>query len=480
LSAAVGNDAELEADVVVCGAGMAGMAAALAALESGARVALLEKGDRPGGSFYHAGGFLWTWRSLDEARRRIPHANPELLQLVIEGLDDSTAWLRSFGVRTWASDIPRGHGRGQMLDPRPTIDHIIKLLVDGGVRFISRTGVESASPSAEGRFRLVCRDNETAAAINIVTNAVVLATGGFQGNPGLVRSYIGISLENVRLRGNHWSTGDGLQIALSMGGTTTLGLEHFYGHALADGLLGQGGITELTQMSQNYGSHGVAVNLAGLRFVDESAGTGEDYLNEALARQPGSQGFYIIDSNIGRTVRMPDGAPASSGTERAEACGAIVLRDDTLPGLMDLLGENGVPRDALHATLDEYNSHVLSGKPSAIWPPRAGNRTPLVEPPFTAVKVRAGITFTMGGIAVDTSMRVVRNSGCPSPLHTPNWPSDELAFTTAQPATIEGLFAAGADVGNISNSGYVGGLATAMITGRLAGANASRRLRLGA
>ncbi len=92
-------------DVVVVGAGMAGFCAAISAAEAGASVLLIEKGDRVGGSMALSGGFVWTLRSVDHARRLIPAGNELLQELVVEGLSPGREWLADHGVQLGEEEL---------------------------------------------------------------------------------------------------------------------------------------------------------------------------------------------------------------------------------------------------------------------------------------------------------------------------------------------------------------------------------------
>src|SRR5204863_4053614 len=85
-------------DLVVAGAGMAGLAAAAHARERGADVLLLEKGDRPGGSMLLSSGMVWRYRDFGLFREECPAGDPALQQLVFDRLDGDLAWLESLGA----------------------------------------------------------------------------------------------------------------------------------------------------------------------------------------------------------------------------------------------------------------------------------------------------------------------------------------------------------------------------------------------
>src|SRR3954462_12439323 len=99
-------------DVVVCGAGMAGWCTAATALDSGARVLVIEKGAAPGGSMRMSGGTLWTAPSMEMMERYVPGGDRARQRQLVENLDAGVAWLESLGI-TWTGTIalPRQVGR---------------------------------------------------------------------------------------------------------------------------------------------------------------------------------------------------------------------------------------------------------------------------------------------------------------------------------------------------------------------------------
>jgi succinate dehydrogenase/fumarate reductase flavoprotein subunit len=120
-------------------------------------------------------------------------------------------------------------------------------------------------------------------------------------------------------------------------------------------------------------------------------------------------------------------------------------------------------------TLREFNAAIAAGEGAMLQPPRRGEPHAVARPPFTAALVRSAITFTCGGLAVDLDMRVLRRSASVSMLPLMRAPAEELQVTP-----IAGLLAAGCDVGGVSGAAYMGGLAQALVTGRVAGAQACR------
>ena len=81
------------ADLVIAGAGMAGLTAAAEARRLGARPLVFEKLERPGGSMRLSSGVIWRHRELDRFRDECPDGDERLQRLIFERLDGDIAWL---------------------------------------------------------------------------------------------------------------------------------------------------------------------------------------------------------------------------------------------------------------------------------------------------------------------------------------------------------------------------------------------------
>lgn len=466
--------------IIVCGAGLAGLTAGVSALENNARVTLVEKSPEVGGTALLSGGLLWTFADYEEMRSKVPLGDAALQWLVQDTLDGAMTWLEAQGARLGPIEHVLVHGRGRPIEPAQTIQALADRFVALGGELRFETAVEGLV-MREGK---VCgvRLTEGERVFEEEAAAVVLATGGFQGDPELVSRYILKDSKNLILRANPWSTGDGFRAATAAGAAPSFGLGTFYGHALAAPPARYEQIN-VRSMSQYYGLISVAINLNGERFADETEGTGEESLNQKLAVQPGARGFYIIDHSaidITPIQGRPDVTRAI--LDRARAAGGVILVADTLEELAAELGAAGVPKERALATLVEFNTFVENGRGGELDPPRRGHQVPLRHAPFYAVAVQAAITFTMGGLQIDERGRVLRRAASSSPFLLP---PEERAYVDSEPlmirigsayrqSVIPGLFAAGCDTGNISHGGYVGGLATALTTGRAAGCEAAR------
>lgn len=307
-------------DLIVAGAGMAGLVAAARARELGADVLVLEKGDRPGGSMLLSSGVVWRYREWERFRSECPAGDPELQRLVWESLDDALGWLESLGAPVVARETGNALTTGLRLEPR---------------------GLTAALAGRIGRIRLLDPLTELPAGV-----PVVLATGGFQGNPDLVRRYITQEASSLVLRANPWSSGDGLRLALERGAEPSDGLDEFYGRNLA--AAPQIPPEEFVPLAQVYARHAVVENLRGERY--EPRTWSEIDVVQWTARQPGARARYVVpDGALGEPVRERTVAEV---IETARRAGAPVERRDratvveVVAGITTTLGGIRIDRGA--------------------------------------------------------------------------------------------------------------------------------------
>ena len=434
-------------NVIVVGGGLAGLVAALCAVERGAGVTLLEKGDRLGGSLVYSSGYLWSYKDLQTFRREAPGGEVALQSLILERLGPSLEWLEDRGVPALTRETGNPLTFGARLDPERTVDTLAGRIAAAGGRILPGTALGSLVRGPAGRIQGV----ETFSGGKRRTDgaeAVILASGGFAANPDLVRRHIIRGQERMRLRAHPWSTGDGFLAALEAGALASSGLDEFYGRNLPapPAELSPG---EFVEVSQLYGRYAVALNRNGERFADEASDWSETALTRATARQPGLRAWYIVDGAALRERVRDRTVEAMIATARRS--GGTVLQAEGLEELAEKLGERGVPRGTMLRTLGEYNAAVAAGGGRELSPPRSDPAAPLRLPPFVAVEVAPAITHTIGGLAVDGCCRVLSRTGG---------------------RTLPGLYAAGVEVGGVSVGGYTSGLASALVFGRVAAESA--------
>ena len=465
--------------VVVCGGGLSGLTAAISALEAGVPVTLLEKGAELGGNAILSGGMIWTYADYDRMRADIPNGDAMIQWMIHENIDAARTWLATQGVDLGPDQrCHEDFGLGRQMQPPQAIEALGKRFVELGGDLRLESSLDSLiTDNGVVRGVRIARDDRVS---DEASRAVVLATGGFQGNSELLTRYVLKNPSNLYLRSNPWSTGDAFLAATQIGAAASPGMHNIYGHALA---APPARFTkwEFRDVSQHYGQKAVAINLRGERFCDESLGGSEDTLNQSLIHQPEGRGFYIIDHELYDSKDMHASKVVTRViVDRAKKAGAPVVVADTIEELCKKLAAFGIPEPRVLRELTEFNQLLQSGRGDDLLPPRKLHRLPLIHPPFYAVAVKASITFTMGGLQIDNLGRVVRRTAsssvlAPVPaeraLDDAETPVKRIGVEYRQ-TVIEGLYAAGCDVGNISHHEYAGGLAPALATGRVAGRNA--------
>ena len=431
--------------VVIAGGGLAGLTAALRAAELGTQVTLLEKGDCPGGSFVYSSGYVWSYVDLPTFRREAPGGDASLQRLVLERLGACLAWLEGAGGELLARETGNPLTFGARFDPERTVSALVEHLEASGGEVLTDTAFEALCDDYAGRVTGV-RSRSSGGKQEYGADAVILASGGFAGDPELVGRHIIKGPGRVLVRAHPRSTGDGFRAALQKGALASAGLDEFYGRNLP-APPAEIPPERFVEVSQLYGRYAVAINARGERYADEGADWSETALTRATVHQPGLYAYYILDA-AGLEGRVRE-RTAKEMVETARRAGGTVVEAMSLTELADRLGARGVPYDAFLRTLEEYNAAIASGE--NLSPPRSGQARPLRLAPFVAVKVAPSITHTVGGLAVDAGCRVLHEKdGRPIP----------------------GLYAAGVEVGGVSVGGYTSGLASALVFGKTAAESA--------
>jgi fumarate reductase flavoprotein subunit len=298
---------------------MAGLTTAARARELGAEPLVLEKGDRLGGSMVLSSGVIWRHRTFEGFRAECPGGDPALQQLIVERLDEGIEWLESLGA--------------------PVLEHETGNPRTIGKRFDTR-GLTAALVGRAGQVSL--RHALEPGPGTWPDGLLVLATGGFH-----VRLARDLGLP---IRGNPWSEGEGLDLALARGGATTDGLDEFYGRAMPAGIPIDE--AEFVPLSQLYGQFAEIVSEDGTQRFEGEVSWSETNLVQAIARWPGGRAWYRVhEDRLQERVRE---RTVAEMIHKAEAAGAVVRE----------------------------------------------------EPPYTSVLVQATVTQTLGGIRVDARSRV--------------------------------------------------------------------------
>jgi tricarballylate dehydrogenase len=452
-------------DVVVLGAGNAGLSAALAARAGGARVVVLESAPR-----HFRGGNSRHTRNLRVAHGRptaiLPDAYPEdefltdlvrvsgstdeeLARLVIAGSASCPEWMARHGARFQApleGTLHLGRTNAFFLGGG-------KALMNGYFAAAGRQGIDVRYESsvedlqlAGGRFEAAIV--RTPVGTDVVRGrAAVLASGGFESNLAWLREAWGPAADNFIVRGTPFNTGRVLRAMLDAGAEAVGEAKACHAVAVdARAPKFDGGIvTRLDSLPL-----GIVVNAHGRRFSDE----GEELWpkryaswGSLIAAQPDQIAYAITDRKVAGLF-MPSVFPPIERSTWRELAGAL-----------------GMPAGALEDTVCTFNRAVRSGRfdhtalddcrTEGLSPPKSHWALALDTPPYSAYPLRPGITFTYLGLRVNRSARVLMQGG--------------------QPA--ENIYAAGEIMaGNVLRRGYVAGVGMTIGTvfGRIAGEGAAR------
>jgi succinate dehydrogenase/fumarate reductase flavoprotein subunit len=428
-------------DLVVVGAGAAGMTAAARAADAGADVLVLEKAPEIGGSAAISGGFVWTAPALEPLLGEDPGADPSLARALVEGFPQAISWLRSLGL-SLSDEITGiyGFGHGYRIDPRAYLDRCRsrveaqggRVVVGAEVETLRRdngrvTGVEALAPGGE-RLR-------------IAASWTLLATGGFQADPALRARYIHRNADRLLVRSNPNSSGDGLRLGLAAGAELSRDMAGFYGH-LVPSPLHEFPPESFIPFAQLHSAFCLLLGADGARFCDESLG---DHRNtQALVAHPDAKAILVADGEVHRAHVLSEyipGLPRIDRLQIAADAGARFAKAGSLVELADAVGAWGVDGPRFLDTLTTYN-HLARANPGLLDPPRRRHSQALDTPPYFALEVQPAITFTYGGLRADASARVQGRHGA-----------------------IPGLLAAGIDVGGVFHRGYAGGLARGLVSG---------------
>ena len=488
-------------DVIVVGGGNAALCAALSAREHGAKVLLLERApedQRGGNSSYTGGGFRMVHHGVETVRTVVPDlsegeiANTDFGEYTEEAyLDDLgrvTQWycdpdLAETVVRRSTETVQWLHGRGVRFIPRfgrYAFKHEGKFKFFGGTVIEAAGGgrglVQAEYKAAEkhgveirynAQAIALLRGQEGVQGVRVVVNraeeeirskAVVLAAGGFEANREWRTRYLGPGWDMAKVRGTRYNTGDGIRMALDIGAQAYGQWSGCHSVSWERYAPDFGELDRPIIASRNGYPFSIMVNAEGRRFVDEGA----DFRNytyakygRAVLEQPGSYAWHVFDSQVEHLLHEEY---RSKGTTKvhADTLEELVARmEDVHPGqfLRTVRDFNAAIRRSA-----AFNPNIKDGRCTEGLALNKSNWANAIEkPPFSAYAVTCGITFTFGGLKIDTATRVLDIADAPLP----------------------GLYAAGELVGGLFYYNYPGssGLMAGSVFGRIAGREAAAHAR---
>jgi len=416
------------ADIIVVGAGLAGLAAAITAADAGASVLVVDKHYKIGGSAMGAGGSFSAAGSRlqrekkieDSPERHLQDANrigkgkadPALLRLYTEQAAPTQEWLESLGIEFDAKG-PRLAPEHELYATARTCD-----AKGGGPGYIAVLGKQLDQRIAAGKIvlmgeteaqRLVIRGgrvagvavaDDTGRVRTLSGKAVILACGGYGSSASMVKRY-NPSLANALRITSKYATGDGLRMAEAAGATLVnmdLLPPYFAGVENPPGSGRTLMISLISGIVPNFKGD-VWVSRLGTRFMNEDSPS-PDERERALRTIPDAAVFAIFDDAQLKANKPPlfafdEHLKAGKTIKRANAMGALAL-------------EIGVPAGQLAKTIDTYNGFVDAGRDQDF------GRKDLVRiqvPPFYAIVASGVIFMTMGGVKTNARLQALDAQG---------------------------------------------------------------------
>ena len=461
-------------DLIAVGGGLAGLVAAGRAGELGRRALVIECeaeqkhlcASRVNGGVFHL-AFKSVLTDPEVLTRAViagsgGFVEPRIARALGANAARAASWLESAGVELvamqpdegWKDRVLAPHGFHESttlewkgLGGDRMMDRLERHLAQSGGT-LRRGATVTELVMEEGRCSGVVVNGDSGSE-TFRARAVVLADGGFHGNPEMLRKYVTPHPERLKLRGTASGRGDGIRLAQAAG-ARVVAMEQFYGHLLSADALHNDNLG-LFPFLDFLACAGVIVDDRGERFIDE--GRGGHAITNALARHGRSLATVVFDeamwNEAGRHFFCPPNPNLVSG-------GGTLHRADDIGSLAQLAG---LPAAALARTIEAHNAALAAGALDQLHPPRTSAKYKprrFAQPPFYAAPACAAITHTIGGIAVDDRARVLREDGRP----------------------IEGLYAAGSTCGGLEggpDAAYLGGLVQAAVYGLLAAEDSGRR-----
>lgn len=460
-------------DVIIVGAGSAGIPAAIFAGQRGARVLVIEADNRIGGTLHWSTGQISAagtrlqkelgiddrpeWHYDDCARIVGGPINETLARLAINNAAATFDWLMDIGFEPVPKTPVAGHGHEPYRVRRyywgengglsifevlqPLFDHEIGR---GTVTLSLQTKLSglAVEDGAVVGVHAEARDGTTA---TIRGRNVVLASGGYAANPELwaelTPSY------PLRSHCNPYSRGDGIVAAREAGAKVDRGDMFLCSFACVmqdpdDPLSARMGLVLSPQMRIPWE---IFVNRSGKRFVREDHPS-VDHRENALLEQDGMEMFVILDEGIRQNAPNIDSAVTREAMANLFGNHPSYFKADTLA---ELAAACGIDAANLEASVRQYNEAVDTKHDAEFG--RMAFARPIDTPPYLAIRAVGFTVLSPGGLDVDGELRVMDTDGQPIP----------------------NLFAAGEVLGSsrITGAAYVGGMSLlpAITFGRLLG-----------
>lgn len=441
------------ADIVVIGAGGAGMTAAIQAVQDGAaNVVVLEKMPITGGNSTRATGGLNAAATKYQEADGIEDSvelfvedtmkggkelnDKELVTVMAENSAGAVDWVNEIGGDLSVVGMFGGASVKRIHRPSDTsavgpmlVKALNAKLAELNVPVLLETKAEKIIVDADGKVSGVAAVDKDGNEMTITCSAVVLATGGFGANMDMVVKNKA-DLTGFATTNHAGASGDGIIMAAEVG-TALVDMNQIQTHPT---------VNPDTQTMYTEGVRGngaILVNKEGKRFINEL--DTRDVVSAAILEQTDKQCYLVFD----QAVR--DSLAAIESYVKA----GIVFEADTPEALGEQIGVDGA---ALAETLKTYAGYQAGGTDADF--NRDSMELPLDQPKYYAALCAPAVHHTMGGVKINSNAEVLKDDG----------------------TAIPGLFAAGEVTGGVHGANRLGGNAVTdiVVFGRIAGSSAEK------
>ena len=427
-------------DVIIVGAGNAGMPAAIFASQRGGRVLLIEAAAVMGGTLHlssgqmsAAGTKLQKSKGIEDTPKkhyddimRISKntANPEIVKLATDGNGATFDWLTDNGLTVGADHPELGTTHEPYSEKRyawgpqggrsilEILNRLIKPEIDSGrVTVLTNTKAKKLLTDSKGAVTGVVAEGEDGKQVSYTGRNVLLTAGGFASNKEMFEKID--RLRNYNNSSYPYSQGEGITLGVSVGGYTRGGELHapLFGGIMEDDDYPSPMMVGFRPFPPNRPPFEIFVNYEGNRFLQEDVPS-HDVYEEALLKQKDTCCWVVFDDAIFNAVPQPilperrwpkDKYLALFNTHK------FFHKADTLEDLGKLAGING---KQLAATVAAYNEGQKTGKDKL---GRKHMPMPIAKGPYYAIKLHSWKFMGFGGLAVDGDLRVIKQDGKPIP-----------------------------------------------------------------
>ena len=487
----------MDYDVIVVGGGNAALCAALSASEFSKKVLVLERApeeESGGNSRFTAGLMRIVYNGVDDLRPLIDlseeevartdfgtyteeqffddmarvteyRCDPDLTEILIKQSHPTVVWMRKKGVRftaAWGRQAFNIGGKfkfwgGLTLEAvgggPGLVESLTQIAKKNGIEHWYQARAVSLIADDDGVHGVVVKHQGKTKKLSC--RAVVLAAGGFQANTEWRTRYMGPGWELAKVRGTRFNTGDAIEMALEIGAAAHGNWSGCHAVAWDRNAPETGDLAVGDGFQKHSYPWGVYINAEGKRFVDEGA----DFRNYTYAKygrvilqQPKQFAWQVFDGKVKAQLR--DEYRIKQVTKVvANTLEELVSKLDDTNGVVAL--EEIKKYNAAVQTQVPFNPNVKDGRcTKGLTVNKSNWANTLDTPPFEAYAVTCGITFSFGGLKINTDAQVINSDGEP----------------------IKGLYAAGELVGGIFWFNYPGGsgLTNGSVFGKIAGASAAR------